>query len=286
MSLIPPLSPLMENARSTIKSSLEESFSHLDSRIFESYLDGIKSEVKDEHFLNDFSHWVLHHYFLLSGYLQATVYYGNTAMYSFGSSELLKNQEELLKNNTHLSYLQLTYRENDKFLLIRGTVSSGIEGIAKKITEMDIIPFCKNMYFFTPSLNDEKKLDIYTPLKNHLSQILDQGLEEYSSVCFSHFRFRSLHVFFEFLGQQNSTEMTDKIMELLNKYFKNSDSIFQLSPVSYLVISPGITSRKIQNRFQGIYFQVRSIILDYELFTSDYDTKPASYAEIWEELKI
>ena len=246
-------------------------------------MEAITAFRKNDQMLKDFPKWVMYHYFLMSGFIQATVCYCDTPIYTFGAGELLKNPAN---HNAEIFPIDLSYREQEKTLTIKGYVPTKIHAISKKITEMDILPFCKNVYFFMPSLNDERKMDVFSPLENHLKQIIQKGLEEYPTVCFSHFRFRSLHVFFEFLGQQNSAEITEKILALLNTNFKKIDYIFQLSPLSYLVVSPGISGRSIKNRFQGIYFQVRSIIIDYKLMTTDFHSNPASFAETWEELEI
>ncbi|MDH5655189.1 MAG: hypothetical protein OEZ34_04740 [Spirochaetia bacterium] len=279
-----PLSLLMENSKSTIKSSLEKTLSRMDTGLQNSYLQYVDSWNHKDRTLN-FQEYMIYHYLLLTGFIHATIYYNGASVLVFGGTELLK-EESKIQSKYSLGKIELGFQENDKSILLKGYVPLEIESVSKKISELDIIPFCKNLYFFKPELNDERKLDVYTPLEKNIHNLISRDLENYPSICFSHFRFQSLHVFFEFLGMQNSIEITEIIVKQLEKYFKNCDAIFQLSPGSYLVISSGITGKKIVNRFQGIFFQARSIILDYTLKTSDINSIPESYSDLWKELEI
>jgi hypothetical protein len=95
-----------------------------------------------------------------------------------------------------------------------------------------------------------------------------------------------MFIFFELLGKFRSKEIIAEIIENIRTHLKRIDAIFVLSPFSYLIVSPGADEDLIQKRFQGIYFQSSSIVMDYQISTRTIREEAWSTEDLWKELGI
>ena len=268
-----------------IRQSVEETLRRIPAEQRNLYLKNITIDESGSGAIHNFARWVLFHYLFLSGYIEGSIFFNNSPVFTFGAN-LLNDKNRNYSGDSGMEKINILHKEKNQSIEITGLVPSDVFGISRKITEMDILPFCRNYYFFSPGYRDERKLDLYEPLEDHITSVIHKSLKLNENICISHFKFQKMNIYFSTLGEHRTREATHDITTSLNKYFKTTDTIVQLSPHSYIVISPGITGQQLKKRFQGIYFQTRSIIFDYELITYNITQTPVLYERIWEELKI
>ena len=141
-------------------------------------------------------------------------------------------------------------------------------------------------FFFKPDIQNERRIDHVEVLQSFARQALRGYLEQGTSVAISHFRFQDLRVYFEMSGDERTRDIMHAIVSTIRSNLKQRDMLFQLSPLSYVVVSPGAEREQIERRFKTIYFQVRSLVLEYRLTVVTVDRFPLRLNELWKDLDL
>ena len=105
-------------------------------------------------------------------------------------------------------------------------------------------------------------------------------------VTISHFHFQEMKIYLEVTGEQQTREFLNEINRTFQRNLKKKDTVIQISPVSYLVLSPGATTRIMTERFKHIFFMIKSLILEYKLDIYTVQQLPVEIHEIIRRLKL
>lgn len=105
-------------------------------------------------------------------------------------------------------------------------------------------------------------------------------------VTLSHFEFQDLSLYLERSAEVGTQEFYQAIEYTIRKHLKSQDLFFHVLPHSFLVISPGARKEQIVDRFHSIYFQIRSLIFDYEILLVTVEKPTTNLDSIWTELKL
>lgn len=177
--------------------------------------------------------------------------------------------------------------DNHGTIQLKAILPCDLENLAEILLSKDIMPFLRNYYAYQPSLKEQRFEDIFQKnAEEKIREIVHQSLSHKTNVCFTHIRFQDIRIYLEIMGEHKSLDTVDMIHNLIKNNVKEKDSVFVLSPVSYLIVSPNAESKAISDRFAGFYFQISRIIIDYDLFQAVIEKEPEDYFALWQELKI
>ncbi|MCB1171272.1 MAG: hypothetical protein KDK25_13090, partial [Leptospiraceae bacterium] len=102
----------------------------------------------------------------------------------------------------------------------------------------------------------------------------------------SHFLFQDLTRYIDEVGEYWTLEIIQEIQKTIKSNLKKRDTMVSLTPVSHLVLSSGPREEQILERFHHIYFEIRSLILDYSIYTATVDSPDYRITDILEKLKL
>ena len=298
-ALFPALSTALARSEEEIQESLLDVRERLGPERFEAYLNSLQHLHEDPPPEAWFGAWYLHQYCLFAGFLQAIVRYnGSRVAFRFGVEiapwEMDRRAAELyelpaaltaegpgaLMQMRHLNVLR------DHRFTVRVILPARLATLGRNIIEQQILPFARNTFFYTPGLGDPRRIDHLAVLNQRALAVLNRHLERGEIVTISHFKFQDLHIYLEMQGEHRTREILRGIIEYIHGNLKKRDLLLQLTPLSYIMLSPGATQEQILERFRSIYFQIRSLVLEYQIHLATVTETPVQLNEIWKELKL
>jgi hypothetical protein len=282
-----PVSPILKKNLRTIQRGVEEAIVRLpqgDERAYVQYVTEAGERLRPE---TDFPIWFLFHMFLYSGFIRASVRFANHALFRFappGNAEYCESISRL--KQSPFCTIEHTALISGKGLEVSGLVPSSIREISNHFLMREIVPFIDGYFAHSPVIVAGKGIDLYAVFKQELESLIKSATEVNQLVTITHLKFQEMFIFFELLGKFRSKEIIAEIIENIRTHLKRIDAIFVLSPFSYLIVSPGADEDLIQKRFQGIYFQSSSIVMDYQISTRTIREEAWSTEDLWKELGI
>jgi len=276
-----------------VKEHLGRLISRLPASVAEDYLE---SNEKTSNGPMTFMRSMMYHFCLYSGFLQANVTLSGESLFTFGAKIIPWKDilPEPLRSVPFADSCQLDYLQEKRILPHnQGTIEmhailpSEIRTAAETLLSKDIMPFLRNYYAYQPAVRDMRYQDLFfLNAEERIKEIVHQAVLHKTNVCFSHLRFQDVRTYFEILGEHKSMETINMIYNTIKGNIKEKDSIFILSPVSYLVVSANSEPKVISSRFSGVYFHVSNVIIDYDLFQKTISQEPDDYFTLWQELRI
>lgn len=288
------ISSLIKRLLPEIRSAMKETLSELPEKTALEYINSIYEYQESEFIANSVQKWLLFNYLTFSGFLQVIVYYASQPVYIRGAGILPwditaeRNFSSIL-NDSQKAILKRVHRrigDAEPYLEIEGVVPASIAPITWAILEKEILPLLQNHYFHLPGFSDERKINLRQSTEKQCLKVIDEGLGRGKPVTLTHFKFQDMLIYFEMSGRHRTSEIINEMADIIRRNLKKNDYLIQLTPVSFLMISPGAREIQIQNRFNNIYFQVRGLILDYDLNLLTITEYPIEFAKIWETLKV
>jgi hypothetical protein len=313
-ALFPGLSTTLARSEEEIQESLLDVRERVGAEVFEAYLSALEHlhAAGDE---RDFGGWFLSQYCLFAGFLQAEFVFDDTqSVLRFGAEILpwrkpgrVTNDQGEVPDETEaestragtalppaltaegpgaLVELCRIVRRRDHHLSVRVVLPARLEDLARNLLDHEILPFARNLFFFTPALGDSRRIDHLAILNQRALGVLHERLDQGMHVTISHFKFQDLHIYLEMQGEHRTREILRGIIEYIHGNLKKQDLLLQLTPLSYIMISPGATQEQILERFRSIYFQIRSLVLEYQIYLTTVSEKPVQLGEVWKDLKL
>lgn len=165
--------------------------------------------------------------------------------------------------------------------LHRGSVDA-----VRPIFQNEILPLARRILLYDTSIPGRNWIDYLHILESFVARRTRKLLAEGQPVTFTHFRFQNLNHYFGLLGEAGASEMIHNIELTIRSRLPEGDLSIVLSPHSYIVLSPGREHEEVYQRFQAIYFEIKSLILDYSILIHTVHDPDFSLFDVFRELKI
>ncbi len=292
MSMFPDISPALTRFRGDIHDGLAQALGALPEDLAAEYKTNIEAIQDEPTHLKSGIQWTLYKYFRHAGFLQAIVLFNKKVVFSLGAGimpwEAKGNRRlpEDLKFPSVFKAVHHTQRHRELVLEIEGVIPAAVESMVTGILEKEIMPFATSYFFNMPVLRDNRRINVLRDVEARCTSIVEERLDQGKPVTLTHFRFQDMHVYFEMSGEHVTFEIVEKILATIRGNLKKEDILLQLSPVSYLVLSPGALEKQIATRFESIYFQINSLVLDYDLNVATVEQGPVDMEAVWKELAV
>lgn len=216
---------------------------------------------------------VLFEYFLYCGAIEAEIRARHVTYFHFGISS---NQ---IANVTTLSSQPADF--NCRIRLHQNSVE-----IVRPIISGEIFPLVRRLLLYDTSVPGRNWIDFLQNLESFVSRRCRKLLKNGTAVSFAHFRFQNLNHYFGFLGEAGADEMITHIEQTIRENLTEGEMSIVLSSHSILVLSPGTTNEQLYKRFQALYFEIKSLVLDYQLLIHTITEPEFSLFDVFRELKI
>ncbi|MBE7437912.1 MAG: hypothetical protein HS115_05585 [Spirochaetales bacterium] len=208
--------------------------------------------------LKSFIEYTLYHFCLQSGFIHALLKNHSEPLFEFGVP--------LPDGAIETARISMKQSRKDIELSFEATVPASIESLCSAILSQELIPFISNYYLYAPSLMEDRFIDMYTETWQKIGDLLDSALQQTSVATLSHVRIQDLRPYFTASGEYSSAEMIEEIKRILERNLKQSDVLFELSPFSFVLLSPGVHKEKILERLNRLQFSVRNMPIDFRIF--------------------
>ena len=197
------------------------------------------------------------------------------------------NIEASFTNGTPAPFEGLeSIRINRKEASIQAVVPSKSSHLIRHLLAGELMPVIIRILRADAGRNPENWIDSVQDLSAYLGSRIKRALEKAQPVTISHFLFQDLTRYIEEVGEFWTLEIIEEIRKTIKSNLKKRDTLVSLTPVSHLVLSSGPREEQIQERFHHIYFEIRSLILDYSIHTTTVDSPDYRIADILEKLKL
>ncbi|MCB1318796.1 MAG: hypothetical protein KDK34_01005, partial [Leptospiraceae bacterium] len=174
----------------------------------------------------------------------------------------------------------------DRVLEVEVILPERIRSVGVNLLDYEILPIASNYFFYYPALQNTRLVNHVTVLQRFATEIISSHVLREQSVTLTHFRFQDLSVYFERSGEHGTRDFMNGIIRTIRNNLKSTDTVYQMSPTSYVVFSPGAQKHHIQRRFKSIYFQIKSLVLEYKQFIVTIDSLPVNIEALWRELNL
>lgn len=165
--------------------------------------------------------------------------------------------------------------------LHRGSVDA-----VRPIFQNEILPLARRILLYDTGNPGRNWIDYLQILESVITRRTRRLLAKGQPVTFTHFRFQNLNHYFGLLGEAGASEMIHNIELMIRSHLHEGDLSIVLSPHSYIVLSPGREHEEVYRRFQAIYFEIKSLILDYAILVHTVHDPNFSLFDVFRILKI
>jgi hypothetical protein len=293
-AFFPAISRTLERSEDEIHESLLDVRRRLSEELFEEYLLYLERIHSGDVKATSFGRWYLHQYCLFAGYLQAFFTCDEKTVFTFGAEILPWDSRATASLSPDLTaegpgallYLQRQIQKREHRLGAAVVLPARMERLGRNLLDHEILPFAQNLFLYMPGLGDPRRVNQLEVLNQRVLTVLQEELQKGQQVTLSHFKFQDLHIYLEMQGEHRTREILRGIIDYIHGNLKQKDLLVQLTPLSYIMISPGATGEQILERFRSIYFQIRSLVLEYQIHLTTISQPPIRLPEIWKELRL
>lgn len=292
MSRFSAISPLLSDSAGRVRAALDEVWADLPPERQAEYRHSVEAGPGTGPG-GPYAAWRLYHYCLFAGFLQARLRFDGKTLFEFGA-RLAPWGDEASRGAAGpaapappgLGLLRRERWRRDHWLEFEAVAPRSLADLGEALLDQELMPFAIQFCFFQSALRDQRVINQAEYLDVSARAVITESLQREKPVTLTHFRFQSLHIYFELSGEHRSREITQEIMANIHRHLKKGDALIQVTPLSYVVLSPGARREQIVERFRRIYFQIRSLVLEYEIFLATVDRFPVRLNEIWQALRL
>lgn len=292
MSRFSAISPLLSDSAGRVRAALDTVWSDLPRERQSEYRRSVETGPGSGPG-GPYAAWRFFHYSLFAGFLQARLRFDGKTVFEFGARLAPWGDDDSAQRPAAaapippgLGLLRRERWRRDHWLEFEAIAPRSIADLGEALLDQELMPFAIQFCFFQSALRDQRVINQAEYLDVSARAVITESLQREKPVTLTHFRFQSLHIYFELSGEHRSREITQEIMANIHRHLKKGDALIQVTPLSYVVLSPGARREQIVERFRRIYFQIRSLVLEYEIFLATVDRFPVRLNEIWQALRL
>ncbi|MCE9599429.1 MAG: hypothetical protein K8S54_15800 [Spirochaetia bacterium] len=268
------LPPVLHRNRDRIREALEAALGTLAPELVTSFESNLKTAGA-----GSTTRWLFQMICLHAGFASVNLAMGNVAIFSYG----IQTAWDDLPGKTW-GKIERDFLVGDIILTFTGFLPLPVKDLAEAALDSTLLVHAENVFLNSQGLREKNLQNVFFNIERDTRPILEEILNTGVPVTLTHFLFQDLRVYFSLSGEYRSQEIMDSIQAVISENLKKSDRIFRISPLSYIVISPGADSKQIQSRFKSIYIQIKSLVLDYDLRLCTVNQLPIRFTQIWSEL--
>ena len=267
------LPPVLIRNQDAIRENLETALGTLPTDLALSFESDLKRAAD-----GSLTRWLFQMICLHSGFASVTLFAGPIAIFSYGIQSDSRTMPPDVWTEIDLPFIVGEHR-----LRFYGILPIKNKQFATQASD-SLLVHAENVFLNSHGLREKSIQNIFFHVEKELRPLLEALLEQGTPVTLTHFLFQDLRVYFSLSGEYRSGEIMDSIQKTIKENLKNTDSIFRISPLSYIVLSPGADAAQIETRFKSIYVQIKSLVLDYHLKLFTIQRMPVRFSQIWGHL--
>lgn len=267
------LPPVLSRNRARIREALEAGLGTLAPELVKSFESNLKTAGA-----GSTTRWLFQMICLNAGFASVNLTMGTVAIFSYGIETDWEDKKATWAR------IERSFSVGEITLTFIGVLPRSIKDLAEAALDSTLLVHAENVFLNSQGLREKNLQNVFFNIERDTKPILEEILNTGVPVTLTHFLFQDLRVYFSLSGEYRSQEIMDSIQEVISENLKKSDRIFRLSPLSYIVISPGADSQQIQARFKSIYIQIKSLVLDYDLRLCTVSQLPVRFTQIWSQL--
>lgn len=266
------LPPALLRHRNRIHDSLQASLAGLPALSTKTFADELRRTEQ-----GSITRWLFFMTCLHAGLASMTLTDGPSIVLAYGVQLPSKSWPDSFKRVERSFFL------GGHHLTLAGYLPASLHDISESILDALVVP-AENVFLNTQGLREKTLQNVFLSVERDMLPLLEGYLERGTPVTLTHFLFQDLRIYFSLSGEYRSGEIMDAIERTIRENLKKTDHIFRLSPLSYIVICPGADAEQLKHRFKGIYVQIRTLVLDYELRVHTVDRLPLQLNHVWSAL--
>ncbi len=267
------LPPVLVRNQQLLRENLEAALGTLPSELAQSFEQDLRRAAQ-----GSLTRWLFQMICLHSGFGSVTLYAGPIAVFSYGIQTDLRSLPREAWVET-----EKEFQVGEQKLRLYGILPAKSAAITNQAIDA-ILVHAENVFLNSHGLREKSIQNIFAPVERELRPILEGILADGTAVTLTHFLFQDMRVYFSLSGEYRSGEIMDSIQKIIRENLKGTDTIFRISPLSYIVVSPGADASQIEARFKTIYIQIKSLVLDYHLKLCTVQRLPVRFSQIWSQL--
>lgn len=230
--------------------------------------------------------FLISRYLFEGGFLQAVFFNGQRPFFSFGAEIL--TVDGILYTREIPQMLQIHRMEGGP----KGTWQAialspaSLGSLPRSIFEDRIMPVLQETLIRMPSLQYNDYSDLFVDFEESIRDAINTILDSTGICHVAHLHFQDFSSYFDILGEHRSLAILDNLDTMLKNNIKADDRIIRLSPQDILILFQSTDSESIKRRFRSIYFEIDSLVFDYDLNIIPIKKKPVQMGELWQDLRI
>lgn len=248
MAIFPQISPVLDRSSDSITDMILSLPDLLPPEIFGPYREYC-SGLQDQPDLAAVP-TILQNYCMHALILQARVVQYNDLIFQFGI-EILDWQDfqrtDHVQTISHLdapepdlpaglAYIRREFPYADSSMLVDLVVLHPLRRMCANLLDYELQPLLRSYYQNQPAVLSRGIYDQVAIIQRLTRDILRQEINNQRPVTLSHFKFQELHIYLEHTGEHATPELLNGIQIRLHGILKQTDTIYQLSPISYIVV--------------------------------------------------
>ena len=228
--------------------------------------------------------WLYYQHFLRGGCIQAMILHHRKPVYYFGIP--LKPWKHWDEAGPGPNDALRSIRVDRKEVSIQAVVPEKSAHLVRHMLAGELMPIAARILRSDAGRNPENWIDSVQDLSYYLESRIKRALEKGQPVTISHFLFQDLTRYIDEVGEFWTLEIIQEIQKTIKSNLKKRDTMVSLTPVSHLVLSAGPREEQIKERFHHIYFEIRSLVLDYSIHAVTVESPDYRITDILEKLKL
>lgn len=141
-------------------------------------------------------------------------------------------------------------------------------------------------HFYLPEIfePDLRTLPLFSELNKDIVKKIEKYLQYKKPITFTVFRFEGFHKYIKLAGEYFGREIISELVKQITSKLKQDDTCYVLSPREYLIVSVNCEKSILENRFYKETFQVKSLLLNYEVKFTTRRLPINDLSLIWNEI--
>jgi hypothetical protein len=184
----------------------------------------------------------------------------------------LRNIQEISVKESIFNVFTINHYEDSSFLMII-VVPAQIMDFSGSIKKL--ISLSYNYYSYQKSFTTSNFFPLFTNLKTRLKEnILSYPYKGKIMGVIAHFELDDLSTYCSSFEEEFVRNIGKSIQQTIQKKLKKTDTLYTLSPISYLAYLPDCEVSPVIQRFEDLFFKIDPIMIQYNL--KFYEIKPSN----------
>lgn len=201
----------------------------------------------------------LYHLFLYSGAIQGAIYYRRRCVFLFG-----------IESGDQPDGFQ-RFRVNAQEIEIDVMIPLLSAEESKELIRKKMMPLVTRYIPADSGYNPRNWFDYAGSVEKLIAKRIKKFSRPGRKAALTHFLFQDLTTYFRYSGEFWTREVLSEIRRSIQKHAHEQDLLMTVTPHSYLLLSFEYNKEEIENKFIDLYVEVKGLILDYEMFTQEFD---------------